>query len=321
MCFKSGTLLCHNPPKTYKSAHFTYIFVAKQLPVKHLLQQFMFKNLAIDPIIGFDYLVSAKDKEVTLSHRKEVLSSLAPSVMDMQGNSISSDLSIGTNGIASIKIHNMLTTQRLLCGKDADAIASEIRTARTNPNIMGLVLDMRTGGGEVTATQIIANELEGFNKPLVGYVNGYAASGGYWLLSYCDEIVMGGNMAQVGSIGVVQHFDKQIIELIKENDISIYADGSEEKDDILKSVLGEDFDYIKKESLNPVRAEFVRIVKRGRKSVSDEALKGKMYPAKKAIKLGLADRIGTFQTAINRVININRAKARQARAQNALANV
>ena len=132
---------------------------------------------------------------------------------------------------------------------------------------------------------------------------------------------MGGNTTEVGSIGVVIQMDAEGINYLKENLVSIYADGSENKHDILKAILSGDYDFVKKNSLNPLRKEFASIVKKGRPNVTEEALTGSMFIGRDAIKNGLADSIGTRTDAIKRVVSLARKRNRSNSARKALAHV
>ena len=88
-----------------------------------------------------------------------------------------------------------------------------------------------------------------------------------------------------------------------------------------KSIMGEDYDSLRKKSLNPLRQEFVSIVKAGRKNISEDALTGHMYQAKEAKKIGLIDHIGDKDFAIQRAITLSRKYSRINNAKKALNHV
>ena len=118
-----------------------------------------------------------------------------------------------------------------------------------------------------------------------------AASGAYWAAAFCDEIMMGGETTSVGSIGVVIQMNKEVIEYLKENTISIYSDGSERKQDVFQAILNGDSQFVKNEALNPTRKVFANVVKSGRANsrnkLDETFLDGRMtQTASMAIRAG-----------------------------------
>lgn len=91
-----------------------------------------------------------------------------------------------------------------------EQFAQDFQAAIDNPGIMGVVLDLSTPGGEAAGVNEIANAIFAARglKPIVAYVGDMAASGGYWIASAADRIVMDAT-AIVGSIGVVSRYVKR----------------------------------------------------------------------------------------------------------------
>lgn len=223
--------------------------------------------------------------------------------------------------VAQVNLKGTMLSEGGLCTYGIDYTCDQIAQAGANPNVMGILLNTHSGGGEVVAAQRLSNAIQAVHKPVVQFVDGMAASGAYWVGAVCDEVVMGGRTTEVGSIGVVIQMNKQILTYLRENLISIFSDGSDGKQDVFRAILDGDFDFVRQKSLNPLRKEFVKLVKSGRKNVSDEALTGTMFHAPEAIKVGLADRIGNRSEAIQRVVTLSRSSNRSRSAQKALNHV
>lgn len=84
-----------------------------------------------------------------------------------------------------------------------DWLAAELRRLRHDDEVKAVVLRVNSPGGSALASEVIQREtrLLAEQKPLIVSMGSYAASGGYWIAAYADEIY-----AQpytiTGSIGV-----------------------------------------------------------------------------------------------------------------------
>ncbi|WP_175059028.1 signal peptide peptidase SppA [Thermococcus sp. 2319x1] len=83
-------------------------------------------------------------------------------------------------------------------------VISKIREIRKDENIRGVVLWIESPGGYVGPVITIYKELKklSYEKPIVAYTGGMAASGGYFLACAADKIIAD-PLAEVGSIGVL----------------------------------------------------------------------------------------------------------------------
>ncbi len=91
----------------------------------------------------------------------------------------------------------------------ADALSSDLDAMASDPSISRVCMVFDSPGGAVTGVSELAAQIEGFEKPIVSYVYGMAASAAYWLAAATDEIISA-NTGTVGSIGTVMtvHSDK-----------------------------------------------------------------------------------------------------------------
>lgn len=85
----------------------------------------------------------------------------------------------------------------------ADTFVKEIRKARKDDDIKAIVLRVNSPGGEFKASDMIWREIQlaKRDKPVIGSMSDYAASGGYYLSMGCDTIVAQPSTI-TGSIGI-----------------------------------------------------------------------------------------------------------------------
>lgn len=192
-----------------------------------------------------------------------------------------------------------------------DFLAAMINKAAKESSIAGLVIEAFTSGGTVDSTSNLANAIYNFPKPIVAY-SAYVASAGVWAISGADEIILEKQSTTgIGSIGTLCfHTDLRKKAEQAGEAISIFrAKGSPDK---LKQnayeELTDDVIIEIQQRLDASQKEFVAAVRRGRgaKITSNEAFTGKMYSGDEGIRLGLADRFGTLDDAVQRVLSLAR---------------
>ncbi|MEN8189282.1 MAG: signal peptide peptidase SppA [Thermodesulfobacteriota bacterium] len=187
----------------------------------------------------------------------------------------------------------------------AKSITKSIRRAKTDPGVKALVLRIRSGGGSVMASEIIRQELLEFkksNKPLVVSMGTMAASGGYWISADADEI-WASPSTLTGSIGIfaaIPTFEKSLSEL------GIHSDGLGTTSIAAGLNVTRPLSPTLKESTQLVLEygyrKFLNIVAKGRDMDMDEVkelAQGRVYDGKTALDIGLVDKLGTLQEAID----------------------
>lgn len=191
-------------------------------------------------------------------------------------------------------------------------LASLLNSAAQDERYAGVVLKTNTGGGAADGAPILAQAVENFPKPIVNWTN-FCASAGVLVTCQADETWLeDSSTAQMGSIGTIMYY-QNIAESLKQQGIDweiIRAKKSPDKARV--NALEELTDEGRAElqaAVDAAQREFEGIVKRGRQGkVKSEALTGKMFFAKKAIEVGLADRTGTLTQAVNRVLALAQKK-------------
>ena len=221
-----------------------------------------------------------------------------------QGHSTSGDFSKAPEGsVAVIPLRGDMMKEGTMCGYGTEEIAAVIREAADTRNIIGIRLDIDSGGGAVDAI-----------PPMLDAIAYSQASAAYYVASHCDSIVAVNNIsAEFGSIGVMMQFP-DYAKYYEQKGIkihTIYSDLSDYKNAPFEAARKGDYKAIKQEMLNPLALQFQEAVKAHRKELKqdvDGILNGRVFYARQALDYGLIDRIGTVDTATEEVRRLS-AKA------------
>ncbi len=185
-----------------------------------------------------------------------------------------------------------------------DTMVNLIREARENNNINALVLRVVSGGGSVFASEVIRQEILEYKKtgrPLVISMGSMAASGGYWIAADADKI-FASPVTLTGSIGIfaaIPTFENSLSEL------GIYSDGVGTTSLAAALDITRPMSPLLKEAieinLNHGYEQFLDIVSNGRAIKHSELsniAEGRVFDGKKALELGLVDKLGNLEDAI-----------------------
>jgi len=208
--------------------------------------------------------------------------------------------------------------------KKEESLISQIyyrlEKASQDPHIKGVILCLNTPGGEVTATDIIYNEILNFkNKtrvPMVALMMGVAASGGYYVASACDSIIAHPSTL-TGSIGVISIFP-DVHELMDQLGIQVNVIKSGKMKDAgssFKELSPREKDIFQ-EIVNEHYKKFLDAVYQNRQGVlSKEKLReladGRVYTGSQALDLKLIDEIGYFNAAQHKIYEMAGIKEAQ----------
>lgn len=207
------------------------------------------------------------------------------------------------------------------CGEPGtDTLSCWLKCALDSPNIVGVVLKINSGGGSVEGTGEFSDLIKSSSKPIVAYTDGIMASAAYWIGCSAKEIFASHKTVEIGSIGTAINFydNRKAMEDCGYKQIYINADSSPDKNQDYYNALDGDDTGIKVNILNPTNDIFMNSVKDNRAGklklttklvegdgkTLNEPLTGKMYLAEKAIAIGLIDKIGSLQDAVDRVLKL-----------------
>ncbi len=216
------------------------------------------------------------------------------------------------NEIAVIRVNGLITEYDTREGffeyseNPVSAVTNRLNIIKNDRNIKGILLEIDSPGGTITASDILYHKILSFKEdtgiPIVALMKQVAASGGYYIASASEHIIAYPT-AIVGSIGVIMaNFNfkglmdrygvKYIIVKSGEHKgfLSPFGDVNEEEIFWLQGIVDQMLD------------QFVDAVDQGRKNLTREEVEeladGNIYIAKDALEKGLIDEIGYFEDAV-----------------------
>ena len=225
-------------------------------------------------------------------------------------NTIENQPYYSENKIAIINVEGEITFGESIFGvAGSDTIVKNIRKAIKDDSVKAMVLRVNSPGGIVDAGELITNALEEFkntDRPIITSMGDIAASGGVWVTTLSEEI-----WAQpetlTGSIGVYA---------LATTIDGIY-DWAGIKVDGISSTKAAEWDprqpmpnYIKESiqaSVDNTYDKFIRRVADNRKMPYQEVLSaagGRIWSGEKALQLGLIDKLGNVNDAIDSAAEI-----------------
>ena len=179
-----------------------------------------------------------------------------------------------------------------------------IRKARLNKEIKAIVLRINSGGGSALASENIWRELElaKQDKPLVVSFGDVAASGGYYIACGADSIFSNPNTI-TGSIGVFSlvpdaggFFNNKLGITFDGVKTAPYADAG-----AIYKPMTEAEKRFAQNSVDRIYMQFKQRVAQGRKkdvAYIDSIAQGRVWSGRDAVQIGLVDKIGTLQNAV-----------------------
>lgn len=213
------------------------------------------------------------------------------------------------SGIAVVEIHGVIGTRvrESVYARLFDSIARDKR-------YKALLLDINSPGGSATGSDLLYHSLKKVaqQKPVVAYVSGVGASGGYYLACAASKVVAL-PAALVGSIGVI--YLRPILEQLLGKvgvELSVFKGGrlkdmtgfwrspTDEESEKFQGLISEMYDT------------FVSVVVQGR-SLEDSQVRelatGELYTARRGHEMGLVDELGDFELALNLAAELGNVKA------------
>ena len=215
----------------------------------------------------------------------------------------------GSGLVAVIPIHGVLEQRGGLLsmffgGASCDQITDQLRQAVADPTVAAIVLDMDSPGGDVSGVEELAQEIYNARKvkPITAVSNSLCASAAYYLASQASELLASPS-SLTGSVGVYtthEDWSKACdnaglkVSLIHYGDNKTEGNPYEPLSDPAKEHM--------QNMVDTFGGMFEKAVGRGRGVKADDVHKkfgqGRVYDAKKAVSLGMADRVGTLDDAL-----------------------
>ncbi len=197
--------------------------------------------------------------------------------------------------IAVVNIRGMITSSR--------DIVEQIGTFKEDDDVKAIILRINSPGGGVGPSQEIYREIlrAKEKKKIIASIESVGASGGYYVACASDVIVANPGTI-TGSIGVVMEFSN-IEELLKKIGFRSYVIKSGKHKDIgspLREMTPQEREILQG-VIDNVHSQFVRAVAEGRNIEEGKVRRiadGRIFSGEQAKELGLVDRLGSLQDAI-----------------------
>ncbi|OCG40033.1 signal peptide peptidase SppA [Gilliamella sp. Bif1-4] len=185
-------------------------------------------------------------------------------------------------------------------------IVEQLRKIRKNlnkHNTQAIVLRVNSPGGSVDASEAIRSELEAlrdYQIPVVISMGGMAASGGYWISTASDYIVASPNTitGSIGIFGIIPTFEKSL------SHIGVYSDGvttSSLASNNFTQDLPTEMNQLIQLNIDNGYQTFISLVAKARNMTTEQVDKigqGQVWLGSEASKIGLVDKLGDFDDAI-----------------------
>ncbi len=187
----------------------------------------------------------------------------------------------------------------------AQAALMLINKAKDNKEINGILLQINSGGGGITASDVVWNSLVEFkkadtNRVIVVMMGSMAASGAYYISAAADYIVANPTTL-TGSIGVIMN-SYNVQDLAARIGLKSVTIKSGSNKDILNpfTELTPEQEQMLQHMVDSLHTRFVNIVAEGRgleeakvRAIAD----GRILLATEAVDLGLVDQVGYLDDA------------------------
>ncbi len=187
----------------------------------------------------------------------------------------------------------------------AETLGRLLRRARRDPEIKAVVLRIDSGGGSMTASEIIRQEIlqiEESGKPVVISMGRLAASGAYWISADAEEIWAEATTltGSIGVFGAWPTFEESLAE-IGINDDGVSTNPNAGNRSLTRSLPPQQARALQL-NVNQGYRRFLEIVAGGRRLGLNEVEKlagGRVFSGRRAKELGLIDHLGSLRDAVN----------------------
>lgn len=184
-----------------------------------------------------------------------------------------------------------------------DSTSALLKQARLDDEVKAVILRVDSPGGSAFASEVIRNEIQALQKakkPVVVSMSSLAASGGYWISMNADKIIAQPTTltGSIGIFGVITTAEKTL------NQMGVHTDGvgtSPFARDGITTGLSQGAQEAMQLGIEHGYQRFITLVAKGRNMTPeqvDNIAQGRVWTGQDALKNGLIDKLGNFDTAI-----------------------
>ena len=222
----------------------------------------------------------------------------------------------GSANVYMMRVDGIITAQSstlgFIPGETVPSTVEQVRfqldrLERDEIRPVGILLRINSPGGTVTASDIIYHELAAFKKkhgiPIVVLMMDIAASGGYYIAMSADSVVAHPTTT-TGSLGVIMPSINvsKFMETYGLVDASIMSGPMKDLHSMTQPT-DRSHELVVQSVVDDLYQRFVEVVRLNRgdrlKKPMEEIADGRIYTASQAKEVGLVDRIGYFDDALD----------------------
>ena len=193
------------------------------------------------------------------------------------------------------------------------AMRRSISEARNNDDVKAIVLRIDSPGGNALTSDLIWREIELTKKvkPVVVSMGNYAASGGYYIACNANTIFAEKNTitGSIGVFGMLPNFSGLSAKMgIHSEQVNTHQNSGNYNP---FAPIDEKFKAVTTEGVEQIYKTFVSHVAQGRKmsfAQVDAIAQGRVWTGADAIKIGLVDKIGCLDDAIQEAARLAKIK-------------
>jgi len=206
----------------------------------------------------------------------------------------------------------VIAVEGIINSEQAKDVYRQLKQARQDRYVRGLIIRVNSPGGTISGSDQIYNEILKYRdeekKPVVAFMQGVAASGGYYTSVACEKIIAEPTTI-TGSIGVISlYFVIQELLEDKLGILPVVVKSGEKKDwpSVFRKPEEPELQYLQDKLITPAYERFVEIVVKERSAVLSESrlrqlADGSIFGAQEALQEKLIDKIGYLDEAIELV--------------------
>ena len=270
------------------------IGLVDQLMTKQEIRNYMIEKFGSENdyewpegISGREYLSTLKDDDIS-NKQKRAQEKNKIAVIHVEGAIVTGSIDFNTAG--------------------SGGIVKNINKARDDENVKGIILRVNSPGGDVYASSMITNALEEFQatgRPVITSMGDIAASGGVWVTTTSEEI-WAEDTTLTGSIGVysVVADPTPLLKWTGNNSDGVSMTKAGDIYDLSRG-MNEELNKQFRENTENFYKEFVTKVAENREMEYSEVLQfagGRIWRGDKALELGLVDKLGSLDDAIDSMV-------------------
>jgi len=206
----------------------------------------------------------------------------------------------------------VVSIEGIIYGTVARDVYRQLDVAAKDSNVKAVIVRVNSPGGTVSGSDRIYNTIRKFRrqsgKPIIAFMEGLAASGGYYTSVACEKIIAEPTTV-TGSIGVIAKyfvFEELLESKLGITPITVKSGKRKDWPSSTRKPDAEELKYIEEKIIKPAYDRFLSVIVVGRQGslTADEIRRladGSIYGAAEARKEKLIDDIGYLDDAIDLV--------------------